>query len=82
MEPTPTVSIIIVTWNAWELTQRCLDHLLKNHFSPGLEVILIDNASSDGTANKTRDAFPAVTVMESGGNIGFGKACKPSTRKD
>jgi len=75
LDSTPTVSIIIVTWNAWDYTQRCLNYLFKDNFPPGLEVILVDNSSSDGTAKKAGEEFPHITVIESGGNIGFGKAC-------
>lgn len=75
MSSTPTVSIIIVTWNAWDFTQRCLNHLFKDSFPLGLEVILVDNDSSDGTAQKAAEEFPQITVVESGDNIGFGKAC-------
>ena len=45
----PAVSVILVTYNAWEHTRRCLDHLLAEPFDGGLEVILVDNASEDGT---------------------------------
>jgi GT2 family glycosyltransferase len=71
----PTLSIVLVTFNAWEHTQRCLSLLLKDNFSPGLEIILVDNNSSDGTTKKARAEFPDVIVVDAGENIGFGRGC-------
>lgn len=72
---TPAVSVILVTYNAWEYTRRCLQHLLRNTFAAGLEVIVVDNDSSDGSAQRTRQTFPTVQVVDAGSNLGFGAAC-------
>lgn len=72
---TPTLSIVLVTFNAWKHTQRCLALLVKDNFSPSLEIILVDNNSSDGTTEKVQAEFPDVIVVEAGANIGFGRGC-------
>jgi hypothetical protein len=58
----PPLSIVIPTHDTRELTLRCLDSL---HASPlaGMEVILVDDASRDGTAEAARERHPGVTVL-------------------
>lgn len=66
----PAVSIIVLNYNGREDTMACLrslEHLTYSRAS----VILVDNASADGTAEAVRGTFPNVTVIESGGNLGF-----------
>lgn len=71
----PAVSVILVTFNGWEFTHRCLERLFSEPFDGGLEVVIVDNASSDGTPDKLRSTFPQVRLVESGYNAGFGTAC-------
>ncbi|MDE0952673.1 MAG: glycosyltransferase, partial [Halioglobus sp.] len=70
-----TVSIVLVAFNAWDLTRRCLEHLLNASSTLKIEVILVDNGSSDGTPERAEQAFPTVTVLRAGANLGFGRAC-------
>ena len=70
-----TVSIVLVAFNAWDLTRRCLEHLLNASSTLKIEVILVDNGSSDGTPERAEQAFPTVTVLRAGVNLGFGRAC-------
>lgn len=66
------VSIIIVSWNALSLLKRCLPSVVATEFE-GLEIILADNASSDGSAAWVREAFPSVRVIRHPENWGFAK---------
>jgi GT2 family glycosyltransferase len=66
------VSIVIVSWNALELLKRCLPSVVATEFK-GFEVILADNASSDGSAEWVREAFPSVRVVRHPDNWGFAK---------
>ncbi len=70
--PSPLLSIIIVSYNTKELTLECLRSLY--HESPDLdmEVILLDNASADGSATAVANAFPQVKLIASEENHGFG----------
>ena len=62
-----TVSVIIVNWNAGLALEACLGSV----GSGDAEVIVIDNASTDGSAAAARARFPAVRVIETGENLGF-----------
>lgn len=66
------LSILIISWNVRELLQRCLA-ALPAAVGPGLtyEVIVVDNASSDGTVEAIRAAFPQVQVIANSENRGF-----------
>jgi GT2 family glycosyltransferase/glycosyltransferase involved in cell wall biosynthesis len=45
----PSVSIVIVTWNNLEYTKLCLESLVEGTFYPDCELVIVDNASGDGT---------------------------------
>jgi len=64
-----SVSAVIVTWNSAEFLPRCLDGLRRQ--SGILELIHIDNASSDNSAAILRDAFPGCTQIVNDTNRGF-----------
>jgi len=66
----PAVSIIVLNYNGRQDTMACLrslEHLTYSRTS----IILVDNASSDGTAEAVRLTYPNVKVMETGANLGF-----------
>ena len=69
------VSVIIVSYNVAELLARCLRSLLASA-GPDLEIeaVVVDNASSDGSAERVRKDFPQVRLHDSGENLGFSKA--------
>lgn len=50
----PLVSIIVVTYNNLDLTTACIDSLIRNTTYPSFEIIVIDNASEDGTQSYLR----------------------------
>jgi len=66
------VSIIIVSWNALDLLKRCLPSVVATVFD-GFEIILADNASTDGSAEWVRNAFPNVEIVRHPENWGFAK---------
>jgi len=68
------LSIIIVSWNTRDLLAACLASLPTATESLTCEIVVVDNASADGTpAMVTRD-FPSVTLLETGSNLGFTRA--------
>ena len=71
--PTLDLSIVIVSRNTRELTLGCLAAVTRSLAGAGVtwEVILVDNASGDGTVAAVRAAYPATRVIEAGGNRGF-----------
>jgi GT2 family glycosyltransferase len=75
----PRTSIVMLTLNELEYTQRCIDSI-RRHATGPYELVLVDNGSTDGTVEWLRAlaADPAagdVTVIENGANLGFGGGC-------
>jgi hypothetical protein len=76
------LSILIVNWNTRDLLRACLKSILKFPPTCPFEVIVVDNASSDGSAHMVREEFPTVRMVESpvntgyarGNNLAFGEA--------
>lgn len=66
------ISAVVVNHNGGVLLRRCLESLGSPH--PGLEVLVVDNASSDGSPAMLRAAFPEVRVLAQQTNLGFGAA--------
>jgi N-acetylglucosaminyl-diphospho-decaprenol L-rhamnosyltransferase len=69
----PVLSIVIVSWNDWDKLQRCLTSIYSDHL-PAFEVIIIDNASADGTPEYVRAQFPDVELHCNSENVGHSKA--------
>ncbi len=67
------LSIIIVSWKVKDLLQSCLKSIFEETENISFEVILIDNASQDGTVEMVREKFPSVLLMGSKENLGFAK---------
>lgn len=71
--PTLDLSIVIVSRDTRDLTLGCLAAVARSLDGAGIdwETILVDNDSRDGTVAAVRMAYPAVRVIEAGGNRGF-----------
>nr|MEE4267615.1 glycosyltransferase family 2 protein [Candidatus Krumholzibacteria bacterium] len=67
------LSIIIVNWNTRQLLRDCLASLPAAWGNLNAEVLVVDNASQDGSADLVRTEFPEHLLIESGGNLGFSK---------
>lgn len=65
-----TVSAVVISWNARELTLRCLDSLARATY-PQLDVIVVDNHSHDETAAAVAERHPTVEVLLLDTNRGF-----------
>lgn len=68
------ISVIIVSWNTRELLKDCLTSILEQGGSLVQEIIVVDNASTDGSLEMVAEEFPAVTVIYSKENLGFARA--------
>jgi GT2 family glycosyltransferase len=71
--PSPVISIVIVTWNGKRYALECLESLRAYPAQVPMEIIVVDNASTDGTPDAIRAEFPEVKVVETGANLGFAK---------
>lgn len=67
------VSIIIVNYNTKQLTADCIDSIIAKTSEVEYEIILVDNASSDGSQEKF-SSDGRILFLEAGDNLGFGKA--------
>jgi len=65
------VGIVILNWNTRDLLQRCLETVLASEGDFTYQVVVVDNASTDGSAAMVRQNFPTVQVIESGSNSGY-----------
>jgi GT2 family glycosyltransferase len=68
------LSIIIVNWNTRELLKNCLESIRQHKGSCKIKIIVVDNVSKDGSREMVETLFPEVKLINSGGNIGFGRA--------
>nr|WP_302477349.1 glycosyltransferase family 2 protein [Sphingomonas sp. ID1715] len=66
------MSILVVSYNTRQITLECLDSLYRHPPSVPYEVIVVDNASKDGSAEAIAAAFPQATLVASAENLGFG----------
>ncbi|NLO73132.1 MAG: glycosyltransferase family 2 protein [candidate division WS1 bacterium] len=68
--PAVDITLCIVSWNVWEDLRQCLQSLRQ---SPDVvqQVIVVDNASSDGTPTRVRESFPEVQLIANAVNRGF-----------
>jgi GT2 family glycosyltransferase len=68
------IAVAVVSWNTRELLDRCLRSLEPEADRGLAEVWVVDNASSDGSAELVRERFPWVNLVASEENLGFGSA--------
>ena len=68
------VSIVIVVWNAKAYVEECLSTLRDQCADAYNEVIVVDNASTDGSPELIAEMFPGVTLIRNPKNLGFAKA--------
>ena len=68
------VSIIIVNWNARKPLHDCLKSIYENGDEVDYEIIVVDNASTDGSVEMVKKAWPDVNLIENSENIGFARA--------
>jgi N-acetylglucosaminyl-diphospho-decaprenol L-rhamnosyltransferase len=72
-QPELDLAIVVVSWNVRELLRRCLESAQRSLDGSGLraQIVVVDNASHDGSAAMVRASFPEVTLVEAGANLGF-----------
>ena len=70
----PVVTVCIVNWNCRPLLHACLRSLTSRLQRLRLEVIVVDNGSTDGAADMVRRCFPRVVLVRNADNAGFARA--------
>jgi GT2 family glycosyltransferase len=72
--PPVELSAIIVNWNTKLLLHECLESLCSHPPLRPMEVIVVDNASVDGSCEMVESCFPQVKLMRNSQNVGFARA--------
>lgn len=67
----PSVAAVVLNWNNYEDTARCVASLLELSYD-SLNVVVVDNGSTDGSGERLREEFDDVTVLFTEENVGFG----------
>lgn len=68
------VSIIIVNYNTKQLTSNCIDSILQDITDINYEIIVLDNASNDGSIDFFKEKYSSIQIISNPYNYGFGKA--------
>lgn len=76
----PVVSVCIANWNCCELLHGCLNSLYENDQGVPFEVIVADNASTDGAAEMVAEKFPEARLIRNRSNLGFSIANNQAAR--
>lgn len=74
------VSVVIVNWNAGGALHACLGALFASEGGEPHQVILVDNASTDGSEAILASTYPAVEVIQNAKNVGFARAVNQGLR--
>lgn len=75
------LSIIVVNWNTRDLLAECLDSITRTVERITYEIIVVDNASSDGSQAMVRQRFPQACLIENSENAGFARANNQAIRQ-
>ncbi len=69
------MSAVIVSWNVKDLLKKCILSVLDNtEHVKDMEIIVVDNASADGSADMVASTFPSVKLIRNLDNVGFSRA--------
>jgi GT2 family glycosyltransferase len=80
MFTTDRISVVIPNWNGKRFLTGCLDSLLQQNY-PDVEVIIVDNGSTDGSIELLHDSYPQVKVARFEKNTGFSVAVNRGIRE-
>lgn len=75
----PRVYAVVLAWNSGDDIIKCLTHLAASRY-PALEIVLVDNGSTDGMPERVRQEFPNVTLLQNDRNLGFAEGSNVGLR--
>jgi asparagine synthase (glutamine-hydrolysing) len=76
----PALSVIVVNWNTRDILRDCLASVRRHLAGIRAEVIVVDNASADGSAEMVAQEFPEVRLLRNAENLGFARANNQAMR--
>jgi GT2 family glycosyltransferase len=68
------LSIIILNWNTKDLLAQCIDAIVRHSDGIAYEIIVVDNASTDGSQDMLANRFASVRLIQNTHNVGFARA--------
>lgn len=79
MPAMPPLWSVVLNWKKPDMTSACVRALLASSY-PNHFIVIVDNGSGDGSAEKLRTAFPNLTVIANEHNLGFSRGCNVGVR--
>jgi N-acetylglucosaminyl-diphospho-decaprenol L-rhamnosyltransferase len=76
----PDLAVVIVNYNAGHFLERAIRSAFESSGEAALEVVLVDNASADGSAHEATVAHPAARLIQNHDNVGFARAVNQGLR--
>lgn len=77
----PRVRVVVLNWNSWWFSRRCLRALAETDYPVDrFQVVLVDNASVDGSLERLLHEFPDLRVVRNEVNLGFAEGCNRAMR--
>lgn len=81
MSLVPRVRVVVLNWNSSWMTRACLRSLTATEYPKDqLEIVVVDNASHDGSLEHVRAEFPDIKIIQNPTNLGFAEACNIGMR--
>jgi GT2 family glycosyltransferase len=80
MKPSPQVAVVVVSYNTRELLISCLSSIFESTNPADVEIIVVDNASTDGSREAVNQTYPQVLLIANPSNLGFGVACNQAIK--
>ena len=74
------VAVVVLNWNGWRDTVACLASLQQLDY-PAVDLLVVDNASSDDSVAQISSAMPGIALLQTGANLGFGGGCNVGIRQ-
>jgi GT2 family glycosyltransferase len=74
------VAVVVVSYNTRDLLLDCLASVLGSTQGRNIELVIVDNASEDGSSEAVREAYPHAVAIRNATNLGFGAACNQGIR--
>lgn len=75
------ISVLIASWNTKDITEQCLTHLYSFLSKYSLEIIVVDNASSDHSSEMIQEKYPFVRLIQNKENMGYAPAVNQAFRE-
>ena len=80
MDAPAEIAVVIVSYNTRELLLACLDSVVASAGDRQSEIVVVDNASEDGSAEAVQEHYPQAHLLRNLENLGFGAACNQGVR--